>query len=139
MRLALNARMKALLVFICLLLSTLGFMVKLPAVFRHFDKELHATFYFVAAGFLNILFTKGKLTRHLLIFIVLYLFSISIEYAQEFSNKLFHARIHGRYDPEDVKANLKGLVAFSAIWACYTLAVTVYNRQAFKEATNKRQ
>jgi len=116
----------------------LGFMVKLPSHFRHYDKELHAAFYFLAAGFLNVLFTNGKLTRHILIFVSLYVFSISIEYAQEYSNKLFHVRIHGRYDPEDVKYNLRGLIAYSLLWISYRLAVTVYNRLTFKAVTNKQ-
>jgi hypothetical protein len=113
-------------------------MVKLPSAFRHFDKELHAAFYFIAAGFLNILFTNGKFTRHILIFVALYIFSISIEYAQEYSNRFFHVRIHGRYDPEDVKYNLRGLIAFSLLWILYTLALTVYNKLTYKTATNNR-
>jgi hypothetical protein len=136
MGLKLNNWVKALLVFICLILSILGFMVKLPSGFRHFDKELHATYYFIAAGFLNILFTNGKFTRHILIFVVLYFFSISIEHAQEYSNKFFRVRIHGRYDPEDVKYNLRGLIVFSALWITYKLAMTVYNRITFKPAIN---
>lgn len=113
---------KAILVFICLAASIVGFMVKLPSVFRHHDKFLHAAFYFLAAAFLNILFSNRKLYWHILIFVILYLFSISIEYAQEYSNKFFRVRIHGRYDPEDVKYNLYGLVAFSALWLLYWLA-----------------
>jgi uncharacterized membrane protein YjjP (DUF1212 family) len=114
-------------------------MIKLPSSFRHFDKELHAAFYFLAAGFLNVLFTNGKFTRHLLIFVVLLIFSISIEHAQEYSNKFFHVRIHGRYDPEDVKYNLKGLIAYSLLWISYRLVLTGYNRLAFKEAASNRE
>lgn len=131
MQLKLNNWTKAALVFICLIVSIIGFMVKLPRSFRGHDKEMHAAFYFLAAAFLNILFSKGKLTWHILIFVVLYLFSISIEYAQEYSNKFFRVKIHGRYDPEDVKWNLKGLIAFSAVWVVYTLGAF-----AFKKATN---
>ena len=136
MELKLNNWVKVMLVFVCLIASIIGFMVKLPNAFRHFDKQLHATFYFLAAAFLNLLFTNGKFTRHLVIFVVLYLFSISIEYAQEYSNKLLHARIHGRYDPEDVKYNLRGLIAWSVLWVSYRLALIVYNRLTFKAATN---
>ena len=128
MRLKLNTGVKVLVVFIFLILSTFGFMIKLPPVFRHIDKELHAAFFFAAAALLNILFTDKKLNRHILIFAILFLFSISIEYAQEYSNKFFHARIHGRFDPQDVKYNLKGLVAFSVIWVLYMLAISTYNR-----------
>jgi hypothetical protein len=130
--------MKILLVVGWLIASVLGFMVKLPAVFRHHDKELHAAFYFLAAGFLNVLFTNGKLVRHIIIFAVLYLFSISIEFAQEYSNKFFRIRIHGRYDPEDVKYNLMGLVAFSGVWVVYRLVLTVYNKLTYKEAADQR-
>jgi hypothetical protein len=126
--------LKAFLVIAWLAVSVLGFMVKLPRSFRHYDKELHATFYFLAAAFLNILFTNGKFTRHILIFALLYLFSVSIELAQEF----FRIRIHGRYDPEDVKYNLRGLIAYSLLWVSYRLALTVYNKFSYKEATDRR-
>ena len=139
MRLKLNNWVKAFLVFIFLISSIVGFMVKLPSGFRHFDKELHATFYFLAAGFLNVLFTNGKFTRHILIFVILYVFSISIEYAQEYSNRFFRVRIHGRYDPEEVKYNLRGLIAFSVLWVLYILALTGYNRLTLKEVTNNQE
>ena len=138
MELKLNNWVKAVLVLICLVSSIVGFMIKLPSAFRHFDKELHTTFYFLAAGFLNILFTNGKFTRHILIFVILYIFSISIEHAQEYSNKLLHVRIHGRYDPEDVQYNLRGLIAYSVLWISYRLALTAYNRLTLKEATSNR-
>jgi len=124
------------LVFLWLIASVVGFLVKLPSHFRHYDKELHATFYFLAAGFLNVLFTNGKLTRHLIIFLALYFFSISIEYAQEYSNKLLHVRIHGRYDPEDVKYNLRGLIAYSVLWVIYRLVLAINNKLTFKTETN---
>jgi hypothetical protein len=138
MALKLNNWVKAVLVFICLILSVVGFMMKLPSAFRHYDKELHAAFYFCAAGFLNILFTNGKFTRHMLIFVVLYFFSVSIEYAQEYSNKLSPVRIHGRYDPEDIKYNLRGLIAYSVLWIFYRLVVTAYNKLTLKTATNNQ-
>ena len=132
----LNNWTKVLLVFFCLIASILGFLIKLPSVFRHFDKELHSAFYFLAAGFLNILFANGKLFRHILIFVILYLFGVAIEFAQEYSNSLLHSRIHGRYDPEDVKYNLKGLIAFSVIWICYKIGMTVYNKTTFNRSKN---
>ncbi len=127
----LNNWTKVLLVLFCLLASILGFLIKLPSLFRHFDKELHSAFYFIAAGFLNILFTNGKLPRHVLIFVILYLFGVAIEFAQEYSNSLLHSRIHGRFDPEDIKSNLIGLIAFSVIWICYKIGMTVYNKPIF--------
>ena len=111
---------KTLLTIVALILSVIGFMIKLPSVFHHYDKELHAAFYFFAAGFLNILYGKN-LTTHILIFFVLLGFGIAIEYAQAYSNTLLHKRIHGRFDIEDVKANAKGLIAFSIIWIPYLI------------------
>lgn len=137
MNLKLNNWVKAILVFICLVASVLGFMIKLPSGFRHFDKELHAAFYFLAAGFLNVLFTNGKFTRHLLIFVILYVFSISIEHAQEYSNRFFRVRIHGRYDPEDVKYNLMGLIAYSVLWVSYNLVLTAYKKLTYKPVTER--
>jgi len=138
MQLKLSNSTKAFLICIWLIASVIGFLVKLPSGFRHHDKELHAAFYFLAAAFLNILVTNGKLSRHIIIFALLYFFSISIEYAQEFSNKFFHVRIHGRYDPEDVKYNLRGLIAYSVLWVIYRLVLTTYNKLTLKEATNNR-
>jgi hypothetical protein len=117
--------------------SIIGFMVKLPSVFRHIDKELHALFYFAAAAFLNMLFAKKKIGRHLLIFGILYFFGVCIEYAQAYSNKFFHKRIHGRFDPEDVAANLNGLLAFSILWLLYVSGSFVYRKMTVQEATQK--
>lgn len=119
MKLSIGKWVKIFLVGAFLGLSILGFMIKLPSGFRHIDKELHALFYFLAAAFLNILFVNRKIPNHLLIFVILFVLGVSIEYAQEYSNKFFHKKIHGRYDKEDVEANLKGLIAFSIVWFIY--------------------
>lgn len=103
----------------CFGIAIVGFMLKLPSAFRHMDKELHALFYFLAAAFLNILFAKRNLIVHLAIFGFLFAFGYCIEMAQEYSNKFFRSRIHGRFDPEDVEWNLKGLVYFSIFWVVY--------------------
>ena len=103
----------------CFGIAIVGFMLKLPAMFRGMDKEMHALFYFLAAAFLNILFAKRNLVIHAFIFGILYAFGYAIELAQEYSNKFFHKRIHGRFDPEDVASNLQGLIYFSAIWIVY--------------------
>lgn len=116
------------LVFVFLVGSLIGFLVKLPSGFRHIDKELHTAFYFFAAAFLNILFTHKKWGRHILIFILLAIFGIAIEYPQDYSNRFFDVRIHGRFDTEDVQANLKGLVAFSVVWFIY-LITTVFTKK----------
>jgi hypothetical protein len=110
---------KAFLVVFCFGLAIVGFMIKLPSAFRHVDKELHALFYFLAAAFLNILFAGNKILRHILIFIILLLLGIAIEYVQEYSNTFLRKRIHGRFDPEDIKWNVRGLIAFSVLWIIY--------------------
>ncbi len=119
MKFQITTTTKIILVITAFIFSIIGFLVKLPSAFRHMDKELHTAFYFLAAAFFNILFANKKLTRHLLIFLVLLLFGISIEYAQEYSNTLLHVRIHGRFDIEDVKANVKGLIGFSILWVVF--------------------
>jgi len=121
MDLNLHKTTKIILVIFCFGIAIIGFMLKLPRVFRHYDKELHAAFYFFAGAFLNILFTQKKPVRHLIIFILLFLFGAMIEYAQAYSNKFFHTRIHGRFDPEDLWFNTIGLLAFSACWIVYYL------------------
>jgi hypothetical protein len=134
MTLKLSLRLKVVLVLIFLTGSVIGFMIKLPSAFRHSDKELHLAYYFLAAAFLNILFAKRNIAIHILIFAALYLFGIAIEHAQEYSNTLYHKKIHGRYDPEDVKSNLRGLITFSAIWLLYVLGATIYKRFSLKKS-----
>lgn len=110
---------KIIVAVFCFGIAIVGFMLKLPSMFRGMDKEMHAAFYFLAAAFLNILFAKRNLIIHAFIFGFLYIFGYAIELAQEYSNKFFHKRIHGRFDPEDVASNLQGLIYFSAIWIVY--------------------
>lgn len=112
MEIKLTLHQKLILVFFSFSIAIIGFMIKLPSVFRHYDKELHSMFYFCAALFLNILFNK----RHLIIFIFLFLFGVAIEFLQEYSNHFLKKRIHGRFDREDVYYNLIGLILFSIIW-----------------------
>jgi hypothetical protein len=128
-----TAWQKVLVVFICFAFAVYGFMIKLPSGFRHIDKELHALFYFLAAALLNILFAGTKLIWHAIIFITLYLFGAAIEYMQEYSNRFFRRRIHGRFDPEDIQWNLKGLIAFSLLWLLCTVVILVYKRATLKQ------
>jgi hypothetical protein len=114
-------KMKVLIVLACTAFAVVGFMLKLPPPFRRIDQELHALFFFMAAAFFNILFQNKKISTHLLIFGMLFLFSTLIEFAQDYSNAFFHRRIHGNFDPEDLKFNLLGLFGFSAIWMLYYL------------------
>lgn len=119
---------RVLLVLFAFAIAVYGFMIKLPSGFRHIDKELHSAFYFAAAAFLNFIFLNRKLVWHIAIFVFLYLFGVIIELAQEYSNKITHTRIHGRYDPEDVAANLKGLILFSAVWLVIMLLIAAYRK-----------
>jgi len=84
-------------------------MVKLPAVFHQYDKELHAAFYFMAVIYFGLQFPK----KWLLIVFCLLIFGIGIEMAQAFSNRisirLIGKPIHGRFDIEDIRYNFKGL------------------------------
>ena len=114
-----NSLSKIMLMIFFIISSIIGFMIKLPPYFRHIDKEMHSLFYFLAAAFLNILLSKREISIHALIFMLLFLFGVAIELAQSYSNRFFRVRIHGRFDIEDVEANLKGLLLFSAIWIIY--------------------
>lgn len=124
----LNNWSKVLLILACMCFSFIGFLIKLPSVFSHYDKQLHTIFYFAAAAFLNLLLANKNIIRHSLIFIALYLFSVGIEFSQEYSNKFFHKRIHGRYDVEDIHANLKGLILFSVVWLVYIAISFTFSR-----------
>jgi len=129
MKFTLSSRTKIILVVMCFAASVVGFLVKLPSGFRHIDKELHFTFYFLAAAFLNVLFNVKNLFKHVLVFIILSVFGICIEVAQENYNKVFHVRFHGRFDPQDVKANLTGLIAFSILWAVIMLVMLAFRSE----------
>ena len=128
---------RVLVVIACFAVAIVGFMIKLPSAFRHIDKELHATFYFLAAALLNVLFANTKIIRHVIIFIALYLFGMAIEYAQQYSNRFFRNRIHGRFDPEDIQSNLNGLIAFSLLWLFCTVVILVYKKATLKNNGNK--
>jgi len=96
-------------------LIIIGFIVKLPAVFHHYDKELHAAFYFFAPIFFGLQFHK----KWLLVLFCLMIFGFGIELAQAVSNKisirLIGKSIHGRFDIEDIRYNIKGLFLGSAM------------------------
>jgi len=132
-KIGLAAWLRVFVIFVCFAFAVIGFMIKLPSEFRHIDKELHAMFYFLAAAFFNILFANTKIVRHVIIFITLYLFGMAIEYGQEYSNRFFRRRIHGRFDPEDIQWNLKGLIAFSLLWLLCTVVILVYKRATLKQ------
>lgn len=114
---------KLLILIVAFICTMIGFMVKLPTVFRAHDKMLHAAFYFLAAAFLHLLFQK----RVLLILGILLVFGICIEYLQEYSNKFTGKRIHGRFDIEDVYANSKGLAAYLLLWLFFITIRSFFN------------
>lgn len=139
MKIDLTFSQKIVLVIFCFAMAVVGFMVKLPAGFRHIDKELHAAFYFSAAALLNVLFAGTKIIRHAIIFAALYLFGMVIEYGQQYSNRFYRTRIHGRFDPEDLQWNLKGLLAFSLLWIVCTLVALSYKKINTKDNDYKSE
>ncbi len=105
-----NNQYKNLIIIIFAFLVIFGFMIKLPKIFYHFDKELHSLFYFGAFIFLALLIPN----KRFLVSIVLFLFGIFIEIAQDFSNRIslkyIGKVIHGRFDIVDIKFNCIGLI-----------------------------
>ena len=126
MNLKLTTAQKTIITILVLACSIAGFMIKLPAMFRKHDLEMHAAFYFMAAAFFTLLFAGRNFWIHGFIIAALAAFGVGIEYAQEYSNSLVRHRIHGRFDPEDVKYNIMGLLAFSAIWVAYLLGAWLF-------------
>ena len=118
---------KLILISFLTIFSVIGFMLKLPKVFHHFDKELHLLFYFCATTLVTLLFPK----RWMISSICLALFGIIIEFAQEFSNKIsiriIGKAIHGRFDIEDVKYNLIGV--FCGLILFQLIQLTFKSRQ----------
>ena len=139
MKISLTAWQKVLIALTCFAIAVIGFMVKLPSSFRHFDKELHAAFYFLAAALLNVLFAGTKLIRHVVIFGLLYLFGMAIEYGQAYSNKFYRTPIHGRFDPEDVQWNLKGLLAFSLLWILFAIGSLIFKNATQQDSKYKSE
>jgi hypothetical protein len=135
MNIVLKPWQKILLTLVCFGIALIGFIIKLPAAFRGHDKELHTAFYFCAAAFLNILFAKRNLIIHGIILGALYVFGMFIEHAQVYSKKKWHIP-HGRYDPEDVQGNLKGLLLFSAVWLLYVVIYHITKKNIEVPAAN---
>lgn len=126
MELKLTVSQKLILTFFFFLVTIVGFIIKLPHVFRHYDKELHSLFYFSAALFLNFLFVK----RHLIIFFSLFLFSVAIEFAQGYTKKIFPKLKHGNFDKEDLYFNLMGIILFSIIWIFISFLNYLYKKSS---------
>lgn len=134
MKIRITVWQKILMAIAAFAVAIVGFMVRLPSFFSHSEKLMHSLFYFLAAAFLNILFAKRNMLIHAIIFGFLYAFGVIIEYAQQYSNTLLHKRIHGNADPEDMYANLQGLMAFSALWLCYVVVAFLWKTVVKKDA-----
>jgi hypothetical protein len=84
-------------------------MIRLPKIFEHHDKILHAIFYFFAAITMTLMYPK----KWVMVSVCLTFFGFAIELAQAFSNKiskrLIGKAIHGKFDITDIKYNLIGL------------------------------
>jgi len=123
-----NSHFKLYAALILFALSVVGFMIKLPSVFHHFDKELHALFYFSAACFLFSLFPN----RWVVITGSLFIFGVLIEFGQDFSNKIslriIGKRIHGRFDPEDIFFNVIGIIAGLIVFLLLRSLVGVFKK-----------
>jgi hypothetical protein len=104
------------LIMTLLTLSFIGFIIKLPSIFRHHDSELHFLFYLLTAIFFYFLFGKNRMSNHIVIFFLLLIFGIGIEVMQELSNHLLPKKIHGKFDPKDVFYNLLGLIVATLFW-----------------------
>jgi ABC-type iron transport system FetAB permease component len=115
------------LIMTLLTLSFIGFIIKLPSVFRHHDSELHFLFYLLTAIFFYFVFGKNRMSNHIVIFFLLLIFGIGIEVMQELSNHLLPKKIHGKFDPKDVFYNLLGLIAATVFWGVSLLVKKMIN------------
>ena len=104
-----------------IIISTFGFMLKLPHIFRKVDTELHFLFYFCAALMVNLLIKKEQIIYHIIIFVVLFCFRVGIEIFQDLSNHLFDKKIHGNFDKRDIIFNTLGLICASGFWLAYII------------------
>jgi hypothetical protein len=120
-----STAVKIVIVILCVIFSVIGFLIKIPVPLRGHDKLLHSSFYFLAAVFLNFLFRK----RQVLIFIILAAFGVMIEYLQQLANKITHSHIHGRFDKEDIYANMKGLLLYAGMAMLYFLFAAIIHRE----------
>ena len=98
--------MKAKLTILMFIASIVGFMVRLPRVFHHYDKQLHALFYFAATSILCMMYPKRWFT----VVIALFSFGVMIECFQELSNKLIGRTMHGNFDVQDINCNTFGIL-----------------------------
>ena len=125
------------LILTLLTLSFFGFIIKLPNIFRHHDRELHFLFYLLTAIFFYLIFGKNRMSNHITIFLLLLIFGIGIEVMQELSNHLSPKKIHGNFDPRDVFYNLLGLIVASFFWGVSLTIQKLVNNLNKTENDNK--
>jgi len=99
----------------------IGFMIKLPRVFREHDKELHFLFYFYACFLGNLFLAKNNTIKYVMIAIGLIVFGFGIEYLQGASNHFFKKKIHGDFDIQDIKHNVSGVLLYSSLFLLYKI------------------
>lgn len=108
-----KSKSKIILFFLFLVFVLIGFVIKIPLPLRKFgDKNLHAAFYFSASIFLYFLNRKNMINISFLV-----LFGVFIEYLQQFANRITHSHIHGRFDIEDIYANIKGVMYYLVVFS----------------------
>lgn len=125
------------LILTLLTLSFFGFIIKLPALFRHHDRELHFLFYLLTAIFFYLILGKNRMVNHIVIFLLLLIFGIGIEVMQELSNHLSPKKIHGNFDPKDVFYNLLGLIVATFFWGVSLTIQQIVNNLNKTENDNK--
>ena len=112
-----------------LVVSFFGFMIKLPAFFRNHDRELHFLFYLLASVYLSLLYTSKKIQAHIILSAVLFIFGLGIEILQELSNHILQKKIHGNFDPVDLKYNVLGLFTASLFWGVYLISEQIISKE----------
>lgn len=113
------------LIILLILFALIGFMIKLPKVFGHYDKQLHFLFYFYASFIACYFYANNKKINFLVIISCLISFGFFIEYLQEYSNRFFKKRIHGSFDIQDIKYNVLGISLYSSIWICNYFFISI--------------
>jgi hypothetical protein len=118
-----------LLALLFILVAFVGFMVRLPKVFGHYDKQLHFLFYFYASFIACYFYANNKKIKFLVIISCLLSFGFFIEYLQGYSNRFFKKRIHGSFDIQDIEYNVLGITLYSSIWICNYFLISVKKKK----------
>ena len=119
---------KRILLPMLFLFIVIGFMVRLPKIFHHYDKELHVGFYFLSAICTALFWSRWNGFKTFISVSSWSGFGIFIEYFQEYSNRFFTKRIHGKFDTEDLLANSIGIILFLGFWSIFKILMNAYSR-----------